>query len=91
MNIAPTNIVSIAPIEIGTMQVAFKPDPEAREEVCPVIGWATVVNSMGTRGADTEVKPAFLWGGQVLTEYDLVEHAPGFVGYDLRFPPNPLV
>jgi len=27
----------------------------------------------------------------VWTEYDLAEHAPGFVGYNLRFPPNPLV
>ncbi|MDX3582973.1 hypothetical protein [Streptomyces europaeiscabiei] len=89
MIVAPRNIASIAPIPEDRWEVAFKPSPEAKTEACPVIGWATVVISANENGAYTEVRPAFLWGDTVWTEFDLAEHAPDFVGYSLRRPRSP--
>ncbi|MEU5707903.1 hypothetical protein [Streptomyces flaveolus] len=87
MNIAPGSIASITPIPDGTWNVVFKSDEDSGWEVCPVIGWATVVTSATADGAaHTDVQPAFLWGDMVWTESDLREHAADFTGFGIRRP-----
>lgn len=87
MNIAPRNVISIAPLAHESWEVVFKPTPEADLQHCPVVGWATVVAATDDIGTiQTVVLPAFVWGGQVWTEHDLAEHAPEFAAYDLHQP-----
>lgn len=58
--------------------VAFNLGGETGEVICPVIGWATVVEAHLTDGTtSTAVQPAFLWGDMVWTPSELREHTPG--------------
>jgi hypothetical protein len=87
MNIAPRNVISLAPLAHDSWEVTFKPTPDADLQRCPVIAWATVVAATDGSGTiQTAVLPAFVWGGQVWTEHDLAEHSPEFTAYDLRPP-----
>lgn len=87
MNIAPGSVANVAPVPDGAWNVTFKLSADSGLEVCPVVGWATVVTSVTEAGAaHTEVKPAFLWGDMVWTEHDLREHSPEFAGFRIQRP-----
>jgi hypothetical protein len=75
MNIAPGSILNMAPAGHDWV-VAFDHGHEGGEDlVCPVIGWATVVDSHLTDGtATTSIQPAFLHVGMVWTPAELREH-----------------
>jgi hypothetical protein len=84
MNIATGSVLNMAPAAPDWV-VAFDLGGESGEVVCPVIGWATVVQSRMKDGtAHTDVKPAFLWGDIVWTEAELREHTPGLKGVEIR-------
>ncbi|MFJ9903941.1 hypothetical protein ACIRVK_13720 [Streptomyces sp. NPDC101152] len=80
MKIATDSIISLAPTGPDWV-VAFDLGGETGEVVCPVIGWATVVQAhMQDGSVVTEIKPAFLWGDLVWIENELRDHTPD-LGY----------
>ncbi|MBW8701858.1 hypothetical protein MBT84_19820 [Streptomyces sp. MBT84] len=84
MDIAIGSVINMTPANI-VWDVAFDLGGETGEVVCPVVGWATVVQSRTKAGnANTVVQPAFIWGDQVWTETDLREHAPDVKRFEIR-------
>lgn len=84
MNIAIGSVINMTPASAG-WDIAFDLGGETGEVVCPVIGWATVVQSRTKAGnANTVVQPAFVWGDQVWTETELREHTPDLGGIAIR-------
>jgi hypothetical protein len=64
--------------------VAFN-HSETEQIVCPVIGWATVVEAHMNDGTTaTSVQPAFLYGDMVWTPTELREHTPGLGSIAIR-------
>ncbi|WP_432132727.1 hypothetical protein [Streptomyces tendae] len=84
MNIATGSILNMTPAD-NDWVVAFGLEGEPDDVVCPVIGWATVVQAHMKDGTvHTEVKPAFVWGDMVWTETELREHTPGLKRVQIR-------
>ncbi|MEH0627902.1 hypothetical protein [Streptomyces stelliscabiei] len=83
MKIAPGNVINMTTAAPG-WHFAFDLG-EGAEIVCPLIGWATVVEAhMNDGTATTRVEPAFVWSQQVWTLSALREHAPTLDAYDIR-------
>jgi len=86
MKIANGNVISMAPAQPG-WTVAIDLGGSEPEPPCPLVGWATVIQTHLKDGTTTTViEPAFLWGQQVWIETDLREHAPDKVVLDIRPP-----
>lgn len=85
MNIATGSILNMAPAGHDWV-IAFDHGEETAEElVCPVIGWATVVDAHLTDGtATTCVQPAFLYLDMVWTPNELREHDSDVSGFEVR-------
>jgi len=75
MNIATGSILNMAPAG-NDWVIAFDYGREGGEDlVCPVIGWATVVDARLSDGtATTSIQPAFLHLDMVWTPAELREH-----------------
>lgn len=84
MKIATGSILNMAPAGHDWV-AAFDIGGETEEIVCPVIGWATVVEAHMSDGtATTCVQPAFLYADMVWTPTELREHTPGLSGIEIR-------
>ena len=85
MNIATGSILNMAPAGHDWV-IAFNEGDETQPEiVCPVIGWATVVEAHLNDGtAATCVQPAFLYVDMVWTPNELREHNPAASGFEIR-------
>lgn len=84
MNIATGSVLNMAPVAPDWV-VAFDIGGETGEIVCPVIGWATVVEAhMNDGTVSTCVQPAFLYGDMVWIPSELREHTPGLSGVEIR-------
>jgi hypothetical protein len=85
MNIATGSVINMTPAPNGAWSAVFQLDTDGDIELCPVIGWATVVTAHLNDGSvSTEVKPAFVWGAMVWTETELREHTPTLTAFDIR-------
>lgn len=85
MNIATGSVLNMAPAGHDWV-IAFDEGDETQPEiVCPVIGWATVVDAHLTDGtAATSLQPAFLYVDMVWTPNELREHNPAVTGFEIR-------
>jgi hypothetical protein len=84
MKIATGNVINMAAAAPDWV-VAFNIGGETDEIVCPVFGWATVVETHLNDGTvTTAIEPAFLWGDMVWTSTELREHTPGLSGIEIR-------
>lgn len=84
MKIETGNVINVSSCNPDWL-VAFDLGGETGEVVCPVVGWATVVQAhMQDGGVTTEVKPAFLWGDMVWVESELRDHTPGLGHVEIR-------
>ncbi|MFF2384066.1 hypothetical protein [Streptomyces sp. NPDC058108] len=85
MNIATGSILNLAPCTpdwVVALDYGNETEPEI---VCPVIGWATVIEAHLTDGtATTAVQPAFLYLDTVWTPTELREHDHEVNGYEIR-------
>lgn len=73
MNIATGSILNLAPAGADWTVVFHHGDTE--QIICPVIGWATVVDAHLTDGtATTSIQPAFLYLDTIWTPAELREH-----------------
>lgn len=83
MKIAAGSVINIAPTAPDWIVILSEGDSE--DIICPVIGWATVVQAhMNDGTVATSVEPAFLWGDQVWTETDAREHSTGGLRFAIR-------
>ena len=83
MKIANGSIISISAAG-PDWTVAFDLG-DGNEIVCPLIGWATVVEAHFSDGTTaTRIEPAFLWDAQVWTGGELREHTPTLEGFEIR-------
>jgi hypothetical protein len=85
MNIATGSILNMAPAGHDWV-IAFDEGDETQPEiVCPVIGWATVVEARLNDGTvSTCIQPAFLYVDMVWTPSELREHNPAASGFEIR-------
>jgi len=84
MNIATGSILNMAPAGHDWV-IAFDFIDDSPEIVCPVIGWATVVEAHLTDGtATTGVQPVFLYLDMLWTPSQLREHTPELGAYNVR-------
>lgn len=85
MNIATGSILNMAPAGHDWV-IAFDEGGETQPEiVCPVIGWATVVEAhLNDDTASTCVQPAFLYLDMVWTPNELREHNHEISGFEIR-------
>lgn len=75
MIIATGSILNMAPAGPDWVIVFDYGHEETEDLVCPIIGWATVVDACLTDGtATTSIQPAFLHVGMVWTPAELREH-----------------
>ncbi|MFJ4617395.1 hypothetical protein [Streptomyces sp. NPDC088812] len=82
MNIATGSVINLAPANPGW--VVILSEGNSADTICPVIGWATVVQAHMKDGTvTTRVEPAFLWGEQVWTETDAREHSAGGLRFEI--------
>jgi hypothetical protein len=85
MNIATGSILNMAPAGHDWVIAFDEGDETAPEIVCPVVGWATVVQSRMNDGTvHTEIAPAFLYVDMVWTPTELREHNPAASGFEIR-------
>ncbi|MFD4524858.1 hypothetical protein ACFWP7_13220 [Streptomyces sp. NPDC058470] len=85
MKLSIGSTVNMTPAPNGVWSAVFQLAPDSDIELCPVIGWATVVVAHLKDGTvSTEVKPAFVWGDMVWTENELREHSPELTAFDIR-------
>lgn len=85
MNIATGSILNMAPAGHDWVIAFDLGDETGPEVVCPVIGWATVVEAHLTDGtATTCLQPAFLYVDMVWTPSELREHNPAASGFEIR-------
>lgn len=85
MKIATGSVLNMAPAGHDWVVAFDHRDETAEEIVCPVIGWATVVDACLTDGtATTSIQPAFLYLDMVWTPNELREHDPVVSGFEVR-------
>ncbi|MFM9652785.1 hypothetical protein ACKI1S_42630 [Streptomyces galilaeus] len=85
MNIATGSVLNMAPAGHDWVVAFDHGDETAPETVCPVIGWATVVEARLNDGtATTCVQPAFLYLDMVWTPNELREHDDEITGFEVR-------
>lgn len=85
MKIATGSILNMAPAGHDWVIAFDCGDETVPEVICPVIGWATVVEAHLTDGtASTVVQPAFLYLDTIWTPNELREHAHEIRGYEIR-------
>lgn len=85
MNIATGSVLNMAPAGHDWVIAVDLGDETGPEIVCPVIGWATVVEAHLSDGtATTCVQPAFLYVDMVWTPNELREHNPAASGFEIR-------
>ncbi|MGW6261360.1 hypothetical protein [Streptomyces sp. NPDC055085] len=85
MNIATGSVLNLAPCAPDWVVALDYGNETEREIVCPVIGWATVIEAHLTDGtATTAVQPAFLYLDTVWTPTELREHDHEVNGYEIR-------
>ncbi|MFJ7229820.1 hypothetical protein ACIQVF_09775 [Streptomyces tendae] len=85
MKIATGNVHHVAPCPPGWLVVLNNGADQEQEIVCPLIGWATVVEAHLADGTtSTAVQPAFLYLNTVWTPGELREHDTEFSGYEIR-------
>ncbi|MEU1194951.1 hypothetical protein ABZ446_01850 [Streptomyces sp. NPDC005813] len=85
MNIATGSILNLAPAGHDWVIAFDLGDETGPEIVCPLIGWATVVEAHLNDGtATTCVQPAFLYVDMVWTPNELREHNPAASGFEVR-------
>ncbi|MEU9894264.1 hypothetical protein ACIBCS_27925 [Streptomyces phaeochromogenes] len=85
MNIATGSVLNMAPAGHDWVIAFDEGDETLPEIVCPVVGWATVVEARLNDGtATTCVQPAFLYVDMVWTPNELREHNATVSGFEIR-------
>lgn len=90
MKIAPGSVAAFATAQPGWTVTIRWGGEEPKIETGPVVGWATVVSAHLNDGTtSTLIQPAFILGGDVITESELREHSPEVVGLCINRPVAP--
>lgn len=85
MKIATGSVLNMAPAGHDWVVALDHGDETTAEIICPVVGWATVVEAHLTDGtASTAVQPAFLYLDTVWTPNELRAFDYEVKGYEIR-------
>jgi hypothetical protein len=84
MRYTPRSVLNLTPAEPGWDVEVIRPGEET--VMCPVVGWAVVVVSVGKDGEiETAIEPAFVYDGAVFTPAEFT-HSIGELEYQLIEP-----